>query len=150
MIAVEAVAREATFTVYGVAQPQGSKTAFVRGNRAILTDGRRKGAREAFAGWRASVATAARDYQERHHEGLFDGPLAVTITFYLPRPKTLPKRVLYPATRPDLDKLTRAVFDALSGVIIADDARVVEMAIGKRFATETDPPHAFIAIREMV
>lgn len=131
--------------VYGVAQPQGSKTAFVRNGRAILTDGRRKESREAFAGWRASVATAARDAQERAQRALYSGPLTLTVDFYLPRPQSLPKRVLWPSTRPDLDKLVRAVFDALKGVLIADDGRIVHLVARKQFG---DPPRAQIWIEE--
>jgi len=131
--------------VFGVAQPQGSKTAFVRNGRAVLVEGRRGAAREAFAGWRASVATAARDWQAQQHAPLLDGPLALNIAFYLPRPKSLPKRVLYPATRPDLSKLIRCVEDALTGVVIVDDARIVYLSASKYFAVE-GPPRAVIMI----
>ena len=135
-----------SFVVYGVAQPQGSKTAFVRGNRASLTDGRRKGAREAFAGWRASVATAAQDWQRENNKPLWDGPLVVEIDFWLPRPKSAPKRVQFPTTRPDLDKLVRAVLDACKGIVIQDDSQVVNLCIAKRFANSDQPPSARIRI----
>ncbi len=43
------------------------------------------------------------------------GPLHVQIAFYLPRPKTLPKRVVLPTKKPDVDKLARFAVDALIG-----------------------------------
>ncbi len=38
-----------------------------------------------------------------------------------------------PATRPDLDKLVRAVLDAMSGVVFVDDAQVVALNVGKEY-----------------
>jgi crossover junction endodeoxyribonuclease RusA len=138
-----------SFTVYGVAQPQGNKTAYVRNGRAVLVEGRRGPAREAFAGWRASIATAARDWQEKNGGvALLDGPLALAVTFFLPRPKSAAKRVLYPATRPDADKLARCMLDALTGLVIADDSRIVDLFIRKRFAVN-EPPRAELDIRSL-
>jgi Holliday junction resolvase RusA-like endonuclease len=143
-----AIAEVCELTVWGVAQPQGNKTAFVRNGRAVLVEGRRKESREAFAGWRAAVATAARDWQELHHRPLLDGPLSVEATFYLPRPASAPKRVRYPATRPDIEKLVRGVLDSLNGLVIADDSRVVDLVARKRFAIET-APHATLRIASL-
>ena len=137
------------FTVWGVAQPQGNKSAFVRNGRAILVEGRRKESREAFAGWRASIATAARDWQQSHMGVVFfDGPISVTVEFYLPRPASAPKRVVYPDKRPDLDKLSRAIFDGLKGVLVSDDSKAVDLIARKRFAVGT-APHARIRIEAL-
>ena len=139
----------AEFTAYGVAQPQGNKTAFVRNGRAIITEGRRPEAREAFAGWRASVATAARDWQQAQGGvAVLDGPLDVEVTFYLPRPVSTPKRVVYPTKRPDLDKLTRVIGDSLTGIIIADDSVIVSLLAKKRFAID-GPPRAEIRVSQI-
>lgn len=120
--------------VVGLPQPQGSKTGFVINGRAVLVEGRRKGARAAFASWRQLVATAAHDWALTHDHTPLDDPVAVTIAFELPRPASAPKRVAYPARKPDIDKLARAVLDAITGTLVADDARIVDLSVTKRFA----------------
>lgn len=132
--------------VVGIPQPQGSKTAFVRGGRAVLVEGRRGPARENFHSWREAVAQAGRDWQHDHGTPLLDEPLSVDITFRLPRPKSAPKRRLHPDGRPDIDKLGRAVLDAITGVLIINDSRVVELNTRKQFAVD-GPPGASITIR---
>jgi Holliday junction resolvase RusA-like endonuclease len=51
------------------------------------------------------------------------GPLEVLVAFQVTTPATRP---------PDLDKLTRAVLDALTGIVWTDDAQVVAVAATKR------------------
>jgi Holliday junction resolvase RusA-like endonuclease len=62
-----------------------------------------------------------------------DGPLVMTIMFYLPRPKSLPKRVIYPITKPDLSNCLKAIEDALNGIVFVDDSRLVEIRMAKRY-----------------
>ena len=64
-----------------------------------------------------------------------DGPVSVVCEFTLKRPTSAPKtRVTYPATRPDLDKLVRAILDALSGVgVYRDDAQVINIQASKTY-----------------
>ena len=75
---------------------------------------------------------------------LLDGPLALEATFYLLRPKSKPKRVVYPSWKPDLDNLVKSVKDALEGIIYTNDSRIVDEVIRKRYG---DPPRVEIAIR---
>jgi Holliday junction resolvase RusA-like endonuclease len=63
------------------------------------------------------------------------GPVKVQITFHLPRPKSRPKRHTHPDVRPDLDKLQRAVLDALTGIAWRDDAQVCAIAAEKCYTT---------------
>jgi Holliday junction resolvase RusA-like endonuclease len=42
---------------------------------------------------------------------------------------------MHKTTKPDVDKLMRAVFDALSGVVFEDDAQVVEGSFKKAFGS---------------
>ena len=64
------------------------------------------------------------------------GPIAVVIDFYLQRPSSAPKRRTMPDRRPDLDKLVRSTFDALTTAsVIEDDARIVEIVARKHYAT---------------
>lgn len=124
--------------VHGVPAPQGSKSAFVRGGRAVVTEGGSKAGRQSHATWRQAVATAARDWVEANGAPApLNGPLSLTVKFWMPKPASLPKWRYLPTTKPDLDKLIRSVLDSLSGLIITDDARVViieaceEYAIGR-------------------
>lgn len=127
-----------TFTVYGVPAPQGSMKAFMpRGGRfPILTADNAR-----TKPWRHAVVAAARDVL--NGRAPLEGAVEVTLTFYLPRPVSLPKRVVEPVkTRgSDLDKLERAILDALSAAgIWRDDAQAIAMVTRKAFAGgERDP-----------
>lgn len=129
-----------TIDVVGQPIPQGSKNAWVVDGRAILSDP--KGVKP----WREAVAQAARDYQAEHPQALLDGPLDVDITFRLQRPKSAPRRRLYPDTKPDLDKLNRAILDALTGTLIVNDSRVVVLTSRKVFAVD-EPLGARITVQ---
>lgn len=134
--------REVTFTVIGIAQPQGSTRAFVpKGwRRPIIT-----GANPKNKGWRQCVAEQA---QTAAAQGQFLGPVALRVQFSLPRPKSLPKRVVAHLTAPDLDKLVRSVGDALTGVLYRDDAQVVELRARKVYAGIGTAPSAEITVRD--
>lgn len=110
-----------TFRVDGIPAPQGSKRHV--GNGRMIEMSKKIGP------WRERVRlTVQRDY----HGAPFDGPLIVIIRFYLERPKTVTRT--YPHVTPDLDKLVRSTFDAMKqGGLIADDARVVDLAASKRY-----------------
>lgn len=62
-----------------------------------------------------------------------DEPLGLSLTFYLPRPKSAPKRVTLPTTRPDTSNMLKAVEDALLGVIFRDDSLLVDIIARKRY-----------------
>lgn len=139
-----------TLHVFGVPQPQGNKTGYVnkRTGKVAMVEGRRPEARAAFKDWRGAVAQAARDWQTEHHTALIDDPIGVTMQFWLPRPPSISKKRIYPAVRPDGEKLARAVMDALTGILITDDARACEHHIYKRYATDC-PPGATIRIERL-
>ena len=59
----------------------------------------------------------------------------------MPRPKSAPKRSTPAAIkRPDIDKLARAVLDALTGVWLEDDSHVVCLRATKRIALPGELP----------
>jgi crossover junction endodeoxyribonuclease RusA len=86
--------------------------------------------------WRNAVAFAALDLITDGWE-LLDEPLELSVIFYLPRPKTATRQ--FPAVMPDVDKLLRAVFDSLSGVIYLDDSRIIRATAQKLYADDRGP-----------
>lgn len=131
-----------TFTVFGVAQPQGSARAFMpKGARfPVVTSDNPK-----LKGWRQLVAEAAS--RTLRGRGTFaSGPVRVCADFYLPRPKSLGGKPKAHMTRPDVDKLARAICDALTGVVWGDDAQVVQLQVRKAYASVGDSPCAVIAV----
>jgi Holliday junction resolvase RusA-like endonuclease len=92
--------------------------------------------------WREQVASAAQ--RAFRCQPLMDGALQVELVFVRPRNKghfgtgknagTLKGSApAYPAIAPDDEKLSRAVSDALTGVVWTDDSRVVDRHIAKRY-----------------
>lgn len=64
-----------------------------------------------------------------------DVPVRVAVTFVLRRPKSAPPGRTRPVCKPDLDKLTRATMDALTGVLYVDDCQVVDDEHHKIYGT---------------
>ncbi len=119
-----------TITVFGVPAPQGSKRHVGRG---ILVESSSR-----LKPWREAVKYAALDARTQP----LQGPVSVEIAFTFAKPKSAPKtRVTFPVTRAsgDLDKLCRAVLDALvDGGIMRDDSQVIKLVSTKRYAGDDD------------
>jgi crossover junction endodeoxyribonuclease RusA len=120
------------FSVYGIPKAQGSVRAF----KNIIVQGGSKEGRIAQASWRTLIVDAAR----RACFSPLEGPVYVSMTFYLPKPKSTPKSVLWPGKKPDLDKLVRAAADAMSTIVYHDDSQIVHMMASKRYAFEKRTP----------
>lgn len=119
-----------TFTVYGVPIPKGSTKAFMRpGMRfPIVTHDNAK-----TKPWQESVVAAAREAMAGRAP--IEEPVFLRVRFFVPKPKSAPKRVLFPAKKPDLDKLLRCVKDGLTRAgVFRDDAQVVATVAWKDFA----------------
>ena len=80
----------------------------------------------------------------------------VTLTFRMPRPKShywtgrrahelRPDAPTWHTSRPDVDKLTRAVLDALSGVWWVDDSQVAMVTASKAYSDDGAPGVHIIA-----
>jgi Holliday junction resolvase RusA-like endonuclease len=146
--------RSVSFTVLGAAQTKGSAKAFVpkkwaeaavregKAPRAIVTNDNPNA-----KAWEHRIATEAQ-HAAGVSAGLFVGPVVLVVTFHLPRPKSLPQRVVHHVTRPDCDKAARCVLDALTGVLYRDDGQVVELHVRKQFAAAAAPPCARITVTE--
>ncbi len=67
-----------------------------------------------------------------------DGPVEMSLTFYLPRPKSLPKKVVIHQKKPDIDNLTKCVSDATEGIFFKNDSQIFRLSIEKVY-TELTP-----------
>lgn len=120
-----------TVVVAGLPAAQGSKRHV--GNGRLIEQSK------AVKPWRKNVRTAA---EEAFTGALLGdplaGPLGVDITFTVRKPVSAPKRRrTWPAVRPDLDKMLRSTFDALTEARIwGDDGQVVEVSGRKVYPTE--------------
>jgi Holliday junction resolvase RusA-like endonuclease len=124
------------FRVTGTPTTQGSKTGFVVktkfGSRAIVVDQNAKKLKP----WREAVRQEAVTAMDGRPP--FAGPVRVTVAFALQRPQSAPKtRRTWPmgARSGDLDKLLRAILDALTDAgVYGDDAQVTEANTVKDYA----------------
>lgn len=144
------------FRAYGTPVPQGSKNAFVRGKRAVLVE-----ASKTLPAWRKAVTEAAESALRRQGVGPVEGPVGAAMTFYLPRPKghygtgrnageLKPGAPRHPSVKPDLDKLVRAVGDAISKAEAwADDSRLVSLYARKEYASSTEPAGVSVVLSEV-
>jgi hypothetical protein len=84
--------------------------------------------------------------------GIITTAAAVELSFVMPRPVATPKRRTPPAVKkPDLDKCIRAVFDALTGVVLADGSLVVDVhGARKRLADIGEEPGVVIVVTDDV
>lgn len=117
---------ELYFTAYGTPRPQGSKRYVGNGRFVEASD---------VKPWRAAIARAVKQaFVETGDSTPFTEPVEVTAIFYLPRPKTVKR--LWPSVAPDLDKLCRALGDALSvdSPCLADDSLIVRWHATKVYA----------------
>jgi Holliday junction resolvase RusA-like endonuclease len=137
-----------TFTVYGIAQPAGSKTAGViygRDDKPVTKNGRVittvRDANPKSKDWKTVVAYTAR---QSYRSPLLEGPIRFTMTAYRLRPgghfsKTTGamskdgRETPYPVSKPDLLKLARGIEDALTGIIWRDDSQIVDEVLFKRW-----------------
>ncbi len=127
-----------SFQVHGLPVPQGSTRAFVVKGRPIITS-----SAKGLSTWRRLVADVAQDYAP---EEPWHGPVGINLHFGLPKPKSAPKRRrVWPDKRPDLDKLTRAVLDALTYVVFADDSQVIDIRASKDYG----PPGVVVEIHRI-
>ena len=134
-----------TVDVVGLPAPQGSKKGFVVGNRAVVVDVNKP----TLSTWREDVKQAALAQRAAGAPTFQTGPLVVCLYFRLPRPKSAPKhRRVWPAKKPDLDKLIRATFDALKiAGVFRDDAQVCNLLATKDYPVAEQTPGCLITVQ---
>lgn len=110
--------RSVGFTVIGEPKGAGSKIAGkTKSGRTFIRDDSGNAGRL----WRKDVKAAG--IVAMAGAAPFDGPLVVTMRFYVPRGSSVTRPM--PTVRPDVLKLARSVEDALTGVVWDDDALIV-------------------------
>jgi crossover junction endodeoxyribonuclease RusA len=126
--------------VPGSPAPQGSKRYVGRG---ILVE-----SSKAVKPWRADIRAACIDVDGQPLV-FFDGPVSVRLEFVMKRPISAPKRSTPAAVKkPDIDKLARAVLDAIgSAGCWHDDSQVVRLSLVKRLAEIGETPGCRIRIK---
>jgi len=117
-----------SFIVPGRPATKGSTVSFVHRGRVVTkTDA------TALPAWTRTVQVLA---QAAGVRVLPKGTaVAVAVRYEFARPAR--GRQAYPCTRPDCDKLARALLDALTGIAYADDGQVVLLAISKIYGPQT-------------
>jgi crossover junction endodeoxyribonuclease RusA len=130
--------------VPGRPAPQGSKSPKGRaGNgRIIMAESSKH-----VGPWRADIKVFA---QNAYSGPLLEGqPLRVTLEFVMPRPVGMAKTKATPPhiKMPDVDKLTRAVHDALAGIVYANDSAIVSSRPDKRYAELGEQPGVHITVQ---
>ena len=124
-------AKERHLFVPGVPAPQGSKRHVGRG---IMVE-----SSKAVGPWRERVALAFAELLDGESPTRAAVVLNARFTFTRPKSHLRANGVAResapatPVTRPDLDKLCRAILDALSGVAIVDDSQVVAIVASKEY-----------------
>jgi Holliday junction resolvase RusA-like endonuclease len=98
--------------------------------------------------FKATVRMAA---QQAYQGPPLDGPLELSMQCLLPRPKRLVwKRRPMPAvphtSKPDVDNLAKAVFDALNGLLWQDDSQVYQASVSKWFVSGDSSPGVIVSI----
>jgi crossover junction endodeoxyribonuclease RusA len=123
------------------------------GSKRHVGNGRIVDANPKVNQWRQLVGYHA--LHQRNNRPLLEGPLQLTVRFYLARPKNhygtgrniakiRPSAPAYPTTRPDTTKLIRAVEDAMTGVLYHDDAQIVRQSAIRLYG---DPPRVEIQVQ---
>jgi Holliday junction resolvase RusA-like endonuclease len=133
-----------SFEVRGTPIPQGSKRAWYNETAHKVMMVEDAGARHST--WRNEVTGQAR--QAMANVGRFGEPyreaISCSLTFQFHRPlihygtgrnaETVKASApVHPTKPPDLDKLTRAIWDSLTSVVWVDDGQVVAATIRKQF-----------------
>lgn len=143
-----------TFTVLGAPVPQGSKRAFVNKftmRAQIVEDNVRT------RPWRQDVALMASQAMRGQQPIARGVGVVVETAFYFQRPKghyrangeLKPSAPKYPAGKPDLDKLKRAILDALTGIAFVDDSQVVGFGDTRKRWADLVSPSAVIRVEVM-
>jgi crossover junction endodeoxyribonuclease RusA len=136
-----------TFTVLGKPAPQGSKRHVGKG---VMVESSKR-----CKPWRQDVRHTAIELLPDGWHARMEDAMLLSIAFVFARPKnhfrtngelkpSAPKHCV--SRIGDVDKLSRAVLDGLTGICFQDDAAVISLTATRRYATATEQPCAIITI----
>ena len=85
---------------------------------------------------------------------LFDCPLGLTVSVFIEPPASWSKKrrvaalagEVLPTKRPDVDNYIKAILDGMNSVVFADDARIVDLVVKKRFSESPSVVVAIVAV----
>jgi crossover junction endodeoxyribonuclease RusA len=137
-------AKQIAFEVDGRPQQRGSKRAFAskNGGRPRMVDDNAKS-----GPWMDAVAHRARVAMLTFGEDtpLLDGPLRLWAVFRFKRPKAhylksglRADAPQWHTSTPDTDKLTRAIGDAMTGVVYGDDKQIADVLVSKVYTESSE------------
>lgn len=112
--------------IFGEPVAQGRPKAFRSGNHIGMYDPKKSST------WKDSVRMQAIAKKTE----MLSGAIYMETTFYLTRPKSLPKKVVYHVKKPDVSNLVKAIEDALEGICYHNDSQIVKSVIQKEYTTE--------------
>lgn len=155
-----------SFTVYGKPEPQGSVRAFVptyKNGQPVRRAGGQivvnlTSTNPAVTAWRKAAQMEANLGLIEYGAAMLHGhPVRVEATFHLQRPKAhcgtgrnantvKASAPAHPVGRPDVDKLLRALLDALTGTVLVDDSQVVEATARKVYCGPHDEPRVEVSV----
>jgi Holliday junction resolvase RusA-like endonuclease len=107
--------------VEGTPIPQGSKTAMVVNGRAVMFEANKK-----HKAWRDHVKATVGSLETPS-----TNPVRVELMFTFELPKTVKREHM--SVKPDIDKLSRSVLDAITGGIVKDDSQVIILNARKEY-----------------
>ncbi len=130
-----------SFTVYGNPKSKRISEAFFNPKTKKMSKFSPKSSKD----WEQLIRSQAQQY--RVFDSPWDCAVEMELVFSMPKPKSCPKTRLFPVTKPDLDKLCRAVFDGVTGILVSDDSRIIQCTAWKQYS---DAPSVDITIQKMV
>ncbi|MEU3656476.1 RusA family crossover junction endodeoxyribonuclease [Streptomyces sp. NPDC032161] len=147
-------APDLVIAVHGLAGPQGSKSpaGWGKSRKTGKTIPLMRESSKKVKPWREKVQAAIEAALLTGDAQYLVGPVRADITFTMPKPVSAPKRRrTYPAVYPDIDKLERSTYDAISkSGAWEDDGRVIENQSRKVYPGEhpdaLDQPGALIRL----
>lgn len=119
-----------TFIVLGLPATKGSTVSFMGTQGRIVTKTDSVG----LAAWTKAVGWAARTSGIALADR--DTPVRIVAEFQFVKPTSALGRTDH-TVKPDIDKMTRALLDALTGIAYLDDSQVTELQVVKRYAADT-------------
>lgn len=135
------------FTIPGVPVAKGRARAFMRrGKIAHITP-------EKTVNYENLVKIQAS--QAMGKLSLFEGPVHLAITLYMPIPKSWSKKKqdaaladqIRPTSKPDSSNIAKAIEDGMNGIVWNDDSQVTDLSVMKRYGTT---PKAIVVVRSAI